>query len=211
MVDVPICTTVLVATVGAGGGVSVGAGTSGTMKGITASTGINAVTYTDASPTAAKLYSKVAGAIATIHASRYLPPTHIFMHPRRWAYLLAAVDSTGRPLVVPSANGPFNAAGLETSVGSEGFVGMFCGLPVYTDANIATNLGVGTNQDVVIIARASDSVLYEGTPKAEAMAQTYGANLQVLVRMYNYAAFTAERQAKSVAVIGGTGLVTNSF
>jgi HK97 family phage major capsid protein len=188
-----------------------GAGTGGVLKGILAATGTTVVTYTDASPTAAKLYSKVAGAIATIHTSRFLPPTHIFMHPRRWAYLLASVDSTGRPLVVPSANAPMNVVGVAGAVASENFVGSFCGLPVFVDANIPANLGAGTNQDVVIIARASDSVLYEGTAKAEAMAQTYGANLQVLIRMYNYAAFTAERMAQSVAIVGGNGLVTPSF
>jgi hypothetical protein len=35
----------------------------------------------------------------------------IVMHPRRWAWLLAATDSTNRPLVVPNAQGPMNAIG----------------------------------------------------------------------------------------------------
>lgn len=188
-----------------------GAGSSGTLKGLLAASGTNAVTFTSASPTVAALYSKVAGAIASIHTSRFLPPTHIFMHPRRWAFLLAASDSTGRPLVVPSTNAPMNSVGIAGAVASESFVGTFCGLPVYTDANIPANLGAGTNEDRVIIARASDSVLYEGTPKAEALPQTYGANLQVLIRMYNYAAFTAERMAQSVAIVSGTGLVTPTF
>lgn len=186
-----------------------GAGTSGTLKGILAASGTTSVTFTSASPTAALLYSKVAGAVATIHATRYLPPTHIVMHPRRWAFLLAAVDGQGRPLVVPTAQ--VNSFGVAGGVVSEGPVGTFVGLPVYTDANIPINLGAGTNEDRIIIFRASDSVLFEGTPKAEAMAQTYGANLQVLVRMYNYASFTAERIATSVAIISGTGLVTPSF
>lgn len=188
-----------------------GTGANGQMKGILTASGINSVTFTATTPTAAGLYSKVADAVQRIHSSRFLPATHIFMTPRRWAFLLASADSTGRPLVVPNANGPFNAQGTFGDIAAESFVGTMAGVPVFVDANIGTTYGAGTNEDRIIVARAADAVLFEGTPKAEVLPQTYGQNLQVLVRMYNYAAFTAERYAQSFSVIGGTGLVAPTF
>jgi hypothetical protein len=188
-----------------------GSGSSGQMKGILNATGINAVTYTATSPTVAGLYSKVADAVQQIHSKRFLPATHIFMTPRRWAFLLAASDSTGRPLVVPNSNGPFNAVASMGDIAAESYAGTMAGIPVFLDANIGVAYGAGTNEDKIIVARASDAVLFEGTPKAEVLPQTYGQNLQVLVRMYNYAAFTAERYGQSFSVIGGTGLVAPTF
>lgn len=188
-----------------------GTGSNGQMKGLLTITNTNSVTYTSTAPTAALLYSKVADAVQQVHTGRFLPATHIFMHPRRWAALLAASDTAGRPLVVPVAGGPFNAMAGGVEVAAEGMVGTLQGIPVYLDANIPTNLGTGTNEDRIIVARASDSYLWEGTPRAEALPQTYGANLNVLVRFYNYAAFTGERYAKAVSVIGGSGLATPSF
>jgi HK97 family phage major capsid protein len=174
--------------------------------------GLNAVTYTDASPTPGELYSKVADAIQQIHTGRYMPATKIFMHPRRWAWFLAALDTAGRPLVVPdagTARSPLATA--EGGVTSQGFVGTLQGLPVYVDPNIPTNLGAGTNEDRIIIARTDDLILYEGTPRAEASIHPGFANLSVNLRFFNYAAIQMSRLPKAVSVIAGTGLVTPTF
>jgi hypothetical protein len=53
-------------------------------------TGINSVTYTTSTPTVAGVYSKVADGIRQVHEGIFLPPSAIFMHPRRWAWFLAA-------------------------------------------------------------------------------------------------------------------------
>jgi len=188
-----------------------GTGSSGQMTGILTITNINAITYTTSAPTSALLYSKIADAVQQVHTGRFLPPTHIFMHPRRWASLLASVDGQNRPLIVPVAGGRFNTLGNLDAVQAEGYVGELQGLPVFVDANIPTNIGVATNQDKIIVARAADAYLYEGTPRAEVLPQTYGANLQVLVRMYNYAAFIGNRQPTAISVIAGTGLVAPTF
>ncbi|GIH91948.1 phage major capsid protein [Planobispora siamensis] len=173
--------------------------------------GLNAVTYTDASPTAGELYGKIADAIQQIHTGRYMPPTAIFMHPRRWAMLLAALDTAGRPLVTPAANAPQNVIAAVGDVNSEGFVGSLQGLPVFVDPNIPSNLGAGTNEDRIIIARTDDVILFEGTPRAEAFREPLAAQLSVLLRFYNYAAIHASRYAKSISVISGTGLATPTF
>lgn len=173
--------------------------------------GLNAVTYTDATPTTAEVYPKVADGIQQIHTGRFLPGDKIFMHPRRWAWFTAAVDTAGRPLVTPLANMPQNVLAQMGAVVSEGLVGSLQGLPVYVDPNIPINLGAGTNEDRIIILRSTDVIFFEGTPQAEAFRETKADQLSVLLRFYNYAALHASRYAKSISVIAGTGLITPTF
>lgn len=173
--------------------------------------GLNAITYTDASPTPAELWPKLADGIQQIHTNRLMPPDAILMHPRRWAWFLAAVDTAGRPLVVADANAPMNSLAQASGVVSQGRVGTLMGLPVYVDPNIPINLGAGTNEDRIIVGRFADSILFEGTPRAESFREPLAANLSVLLRFYNYAAFTAGRYPKSLAVVAGTGLITPTF
>lgn len=179
--------------------------------GITAVSGINSVAYTTTAPTASGLYAKIADGIQQIHSGRFAAPTKIFMHPRRWAFFLAAADSNGRPLVVPNAGGPFNVMGNQDGVVAAGSAGTLQGLPVYLDANIPTNLGAGTNQDQILIVKHDDLYLWESAPKAEVFRETYADQGSVLVRLYEYLAFQGGRYPESIAAVGGTGLVTPSF
>jgi HK97 family phage major capsid protein len=187
-----------------------GSGAAGQLLGIFTLSGTNAIT-TGATSDAKTIYASVANAIQTIHTNRFLPPDTIIMHPRRWAMLLAAVDGQSRPLVVPNANAPMNALGTMGDVVSQGYVGTMLGLPVYVDALIPTNVGAGTNQDRIIVARMADLVLWEGNVKAEAFPQTFASQLSVFVRLYNYASFQPARYTKSISVIDGAALVTPTF
>ncbi len=171
---------------------------------------INAITYTDASPTLGELYPKIADAIQQVHTGRFMPPTKIFMHPRRWAWALSSLDSAGRPLVVPAV-GAFNSVAEANGVVSQGFVGTLQGLPVYVDPNIPINLGSGTNEDRIIILRSDDVILFEGSPRAEASNQPGFANLSVNLRFFNYLALHAGRFPKSISVVAGSGLITPTF
>lgn len=173
--------------------------------------GLNAITYTDASPTMAELYPKIADAIQQIHTGRYLPPTKAFMHPRRWAWMTAQSDSTGRPLVVPVAQMPQNAVAAMGQVTSEGFVGSVQGLPAFVDPNLPTTLGAGTNEDRIVVARAEDILLWESIPRANAFRETKAAQLSVLLVVHNYLAVQAGRYPKSISVLSGTGLSAPTF
>jgi hypothetical protein len=102
------------------------------------------------------------------------------MHPRRWAAFNAAVDSTGRPLVLPASGGPMNAEGIKANGNAQGVVGALQGVDVVIDSQIPTNLGAGTNQDAVIVMRAADQILWEGSLKAEAFRETKADQLSVL-------------------------------
>ncbi|MEU0426441.1 phage major capsid protein [Streptomyces canus] len=180
-------------------------------RGLLNASGINAITYTDASPTVGELYSKVGDGIQQIHTQRFLPPDKIFMHPRRWAWFTVSLDTNGRPLVVPVANMPQNVLAAMGDVNSEGFVGTLQGLPVFVDPSIPTTLGAGTNEDRIITLRSSDVILFEGTPRAEAFRETKADQLSVLLRFYNYAALHSERLPKGISVISGTGLIAPTF
>lgn len=186
-----------------------GSGAAGQPTGIFTLSGTNAITMSATG--SANLYKAIANAIQTVHTNRYLPPDTVIMHPRRWAALLADSDSTGRPLVVPSANSPMNGLANQDGVASQGYVGTIQGLPVYVDALIPTNVGAGTNQDRVIVARLADLMAWEGNVKAEAFPQTYANQLSVFVRLYNYMSFQPARYPKSISVIDGAGLVTPTF
>lgn len=177
-------------------------------RGLLFVSGSNSVSLT--ATTATGLYSAVANGIQLIHTNRFAPPDKIFMHPRRWAFLLAAVDTAGRPLIVPNGS-QFNAFAEQAGVEPQGPVGTLQGLPVYTDPTIPTNLGAGTNEDRIIIVRSTDSMVFEGTVRSEAFRETKADQLSVLLRVYNYIAIHASRLPKSISVLSGVGLVPPTF
>lgn len=188
-----------------------GSGASGQILGVLQVSGIEMVTYTDATPTVAEIYPKLADGVQRVGSNRFLPATAIFMHPRRWGWFLAALDSQNRPLVVPTApNNPVNAVGTNDG-GAEGPVGTLMGLPVYVDANIPTNLGAGVNEDIIIIARVEDFWLFESAMRTRILPDVLSANLTVRLQVYAYAAATAGRYPKSTSTVGGTGLVPPTF
>jgi HK97 family phage major capsid protein len=173
--------------------------------------GINSITYTSGTPTVPALYSKVADGIRQIHEGIFMPPSKIFMHPRRWAWILASLDSQNRPLVVPVS--PVNAMGEFGGVVSQGLVGTLQGLPVYTDANIPSTLGAGTNEDRIIIVATDECFLYEegSGPFLETFRDVGSGNLTVRFRLHQYWAQINSRRPKAISVISGTGLVAPTF
>lgn len=188
-----------------------GSGSAGQPTGALTLSGTNSIAFTSASPTVAMAYSAIANAIQQIHTQRFLPPDTIVMHPRRWAWFLAAADTAGRPLVVPAANSPMNALGTMSDVNSQGYVGTIQGLPVYVDATLPTNIGAGTNQDQIIVGRMADLMLWESHVRAEAFPQTYANQMSIFLRLYNYMSFQPARYPKSLSIISGTGLVSPTF
>lgn len=173
------------------------------------------ITFTDASPTVAELYPKLLDGVQRIQTNFFGGPNVIIMHPRRLAFILAAVDSTNRPLAVPTMNGAMNAIAVgDGSVvyGNSGY--SIAGLPVVTDANVTTTNGAGSNEDVIIIANTQELHLWEegnGAPMYLRFDQPKAAELDVLAVVYGYSAFTAARYPNAASLIGGTGLVTPTF
>ena len=115
-----------------------------------------------------------------------------------------------RPIVVPTANGPFNAGGVNTNPGAPaGLVGTIQGVPVYVDATMPTNYGTSTNQSPIIAGKFSDTYLFESGVKTRVLPDVLSANLTVRFQVYGYAAL-AHRFNKAVSAVTGTGTVAPS-
>jgi HK97 family phage major capsid protein len=185
-----------------------GTGSAGQMLGILNTAGVTQMSAFTAAVTATTFYKKLAGAIVAIQTGRFLAPSGVVMHPRRWGWLSAEVDASGRPLVVPNTNGPMNAFAthdgpLDTPLSTP--VGWIQGVPIYTDANLPVAVGTGP-EDQVIVARLEDLLLWEdgdGTPQQLRFEQTTGGSLTVKLVAYGYAAFTAGRYPLATAILGG--------
>lgn len=191
-----------------------GTNAAGQVRGILSIGGLVIVTYTDLTPTVPELYPKLADSANRIATTRFRPPTAVIMHPRRWYWALAAVDTATRPLVSMDAQGPNNAlanAFPANPLAQGGPVGVTPFGPVYLDPNIPTNLGAGTNEDTVIFARPEEYYLWEGPIRTRVLPDVGSGNLTIRFQLYNYAAFMPDRRVANTAVVQGTGLVTPTF
>ncbi|MEZ0357339.1 phage major capsid protein [Mycobacterium sp. SA01] len=187
-----------------------GTGSNGQVLGVDYTSGVNTVAV--GSVTIQGVYSAIANAIQTVHTTRFLPPTAIVMHPRRWGWFLSLLDSTDRPLILPYASNPMNAVGILSEVDSQQIVGQLAGLPVITDPNVTTTAGSesgGGTEDIIYVLRAQDLILYESGIRARVMPEVKASTLTVLLQVYSYLAFTAARYPQSIVTV--TGLPTPTF
>ena len=185
-----------------------GVGTAGEMYGLLNTVGIGTVTYTSGTPTGAGLAAAAAQALSQVAKNRYKGAEAFLVHPSVWYWLVGQADSTGRPLVVPNAQGPFNAVGVNAAPGqAAGNVGTLLGVPVYLDATLPVNLS--SNQSAIIAASFSDTILMEGGVKTRVLPDVLSANLTVRFQCYGYVAMAA-RYPAGIAKIVGTGLAIQS-
>lgn len=191
-------------------GAGTGTGTNAIINGLGAATIGSTQTWTQASPTVAGFYGQAGNLLSKFLQARLMPPTCWVMSPRRWYWLESSVDGQQRPLVVPNGQA-YNPLATESSVVPMGPVGTFHGLPVILDPLVPTNLGAGTNQDIVYLLKTDDLVLLESAPQTEVFRETYSDSLGVLFRMYAYVATILNRHPESIGVLTGTGLVTPTF
>jgi HK97 family phage major capsid protein len=188
-----------------------GSGSSGQLLGISQVSGINSVTYNDASPTVAELYPKLLDAIQQINTGIFRAPDLIIMHPRRAASISAAVDTTGRPIVLPIANVPQNAMGTGPAAGYGNTGLQIAGIPIVTDANVRTDLGAGTEDAIYVVSRG-DMLLFEnGGPMFMRMEETAGLNLTLSLVAYSYVGFVPGRYPAAISAITGSGLISPTF
>lgn len=169
------------------------------------------ITVTITGTTGLDLIKAIANAVQQINTQRLAEANVIVMHPRRWGALTIAVDGANRPLVTVEA-GSTNIFGQGEAAGVQRVVGSIVGIPVVTDPNLRTNLGVGTNQDEVLVMRREDVYLWEqpGSLREFTFEQPVGpASIQLAV--YGNFAFTAARYPAAVAYISGAGLVPPTF
>lgn len=188
-----------------------GSGSSGQPLGIRNVSGINTVTYTDATPTVGEAFPKLADAVQKVNANRFAPAQAIIMHPRRWGFFTAGVDGNSRPLVLPAGNNPDNAMGVGDAAAYGNVVGNLLGLPVITDANVTTTDGGGNDQDQIYVVKADDHILFEDNLFQLKFEETNAGSLTTKMVVYGYVAFASGRYPTGITKIQGTGLITPSF
>jgi hypothetical protein len=170
------------------------------------------VTATEAAAGALAQIKLVADALQQVHSTRFQPAQVIVVHPRRWGFWSAATDSQNRPLMVPTANGPFNSwsGGSEGLSRAQGVVGSLFGVPVLVSPNVPTTLSHQTlgNQDCIIVTRASDLRLYEDDPMPRRVRfeETLAGSLTVKIVAWDYSGWAAGRYPSGSRVLSGSGL-----
>jgi len=190
-----------------------GSGSSGEHRGILNTSGINAVTYTDASPTYAEFFPKLVQAITDISTNFFGSATHIVMHPSLAGCILRALDGSNRPQFTSNLGNPQNAAGTFQRPGYDlgGF--QILGIPVVLDANMPVNLGTGTNETAVIVGNFDESYVFEdnsGTPLYVRFEQPDG-NIAIRTVVFGFSAYTAGKYPSAFSAITGTGLITANW
>ena len=184
-----------------------GSGAAGQVTGILNVSGINAVTYTDASPTLPELWVPLLQSASLIAKNRKQAATGVVTIPSTWYWALSQLDTTNRPLILPNTNA-MNSMGDSGLLESDGPAGMFTyGLPSFMDGNIPSNLGAGTNETRIITARWQDLYLWEGAMRTRVLSEILSGTLQVRIQVYNYVAFMGNRRPESISVISGTGVI----
>jgi HK97 family phage major capsid protein len=185
-----------------------GTGSAGQALGIRNVASINTIAG-GTTATAAALWPKVASAISSV-TSAYLTPDTIVMHPRRVAFFRAALDTQNRPLF--DAVSPLNSLGNVDNQRANGVVGTMQGLRVIADPNIPTNVGAGTNEDVIIVFDSSQLYLWEeGAPRSRVFEDVGSQTQTVRLSVWGYFNFMGNRYPAAISVITGTALVTPTF
>ena len=184
-----------------------------------ATTGLSAVatavSYTDASPTAAELYPKLLEGLSGVEAAMLDQASGdnvAVMHSRRWYWMQNAMASTWPLITQPSIVAQTLGVNYGEAYG-RGVRGVLPnGTPVIVDNNLATNLGAGTNEDEIYLVDRNECHLWEDpdAPMLIRAEQAKAANLGVLLVVYGYFAYTHTRYAHA-RKISGTGLVTPAF
>jgi hypothetical protein len=184
-----------------------------------ATTGLSAVanvtSYTDANPTVVEFYPKIIESLSKVETSLLDVASGenlAVMHSRRWYWLQNGLSNTypliSQPGIIPQTLG----ANYAERYGN-GVRGMLPnGTPVIVDNNIAINLGAGTNEDETYEVDKNECHLWEdpNAPLYIRADQVKAANLQIVLVVYGYFAYTHSRYAHAQKN-SGTGLVTPSF
>jgi HK97 family phage major capsid protein len=190
-----------------------GDGSAPNHRGILNTSGINATTYTDASPTWAEFFPKLVAAVTAVSSNFYGSATHIVAHPSLIGCWLRALDTTNRPIFGPTAGNPFNAAATFDRPDYMGGGLQILGIPVVADANMPVNLGTGTNETAVIVGDFRESYLWEdngGSPLYVRFEEPSGTNA-IRTILFGFSAYSAGKYPTAFSAITGTGLITSTW
>lgn len=187
-----------------------GTGT-GQPLGILNTSGVNAVPLT--STAVLDLLDAIVDAITAIFTNFFEGPNAIIMHPRTWARIVKARESSTSAtfLVGPPSGGADARRPTDSLPGYRGAPprGELFGYPVYTTSAMPTNLGAGTNQSAVVVGKMDEGLILDRQGiELAASEHVYFTSNQTVFRAEDRMGFTAARYPKAFSVISGTGLAS---
>jgi HK97 family phage major capsid protein len=181
-----------------------GTGASNQHKGLLKVTSTSNVVYNDASPTGVKAVKKIGAASSAVAGTRFLTPDAILLHPRR-AYDLGTQYDATNP-VLPAGSTIARAVGTQAG----GMANDILGMRVIVDPNVTTAYNA-SNQDVVLVVRLEDFLLWESPVRAFRFQEVLSGTLQVRLQVFSYSAWMPDRYPNGVGLVQGTGLATPTF
>jgi hypothetical protein len=169
-------------------------------------------------------YMGIGQLLSKISRLRYANASGIATNPAAWFAMATSTDTNSRPLVVPSAQGPWNAAAEMSEPDYEGVVGGILGRTWYADNNIPLTFGGATSNPSMstlsaghvapvdgsgsgntftpaIAAVWDDLMLFEGEVRTRVLQEVLSGTLQVRFQLYNYMAFIPNRYQNAGQVV----------
>ena len=133
-------------------------------------------------------------------------PDAIVLSVRRWAWLLAALDSNNRPVFANVAP-PIRSNGSTT-----GLVGSIAGIAVYATAGIAATLGGGSNEDRPLVLYTPDLGLLTSPPFIK-IGDQHGiaSTLSQQLVLYRYAAMIVKHASAIATITGSRSILPAGF
>ena len=155
-----------------------------------------------------KYWTAISESMAAIATAYFGQATVVVAHPRDVAALRESQDSQGRPLFFPGYLGQQTlvSGGYINDPASIKPVGQIFGLDVYEDANIPTNLGAGTNETFMLVARLDEDVVLERQGMTMDVSSEAGTSFeanQTWFRGEQRLGYTGARQPAAHAVLTG--------
>lgn len=174
---------------------------SGKPTGILNTSGVNTTSLT--STTVPDLLDAITDAIVNVQTNYQGNPSHILMHPRTWARIVKARESTSpSTYLIGAGETSFGRRGSDALPGGELF-----GLPVVLTKNMPTNLGTGTNESRVIVGNFGEGLILDRQGiTVDQSPHVYFSTNQTVFRAEERVGFTAARYPKAFSVISGAGL-----
>lgn len=185
-----------------------GSGT-GQPRGILNTSGVQTESLTVT--TIPELLDAIVNAIDKIHTNFLGAPNAIVMHPRTWARIVKARESTAPSTYLVGAGG--SAWGRRANDSLPGYGagqtprGDLFGLPVYTTANVPTNLGGTDDESRIIVGKFDEALILDRQGiTLDRSEHVYFTSNQTVFRAEERLGFTAGRYPKAFCVIQGAGL-----
>lgn len=174
---------------------------SGKPTGILNTSGVNSTSLT--STTVPDLLDAITDAIVNVQTNYQGNPSHILMHPRTWARIVKARESSSpSTYLIGAGETAFGRRGSDALPGGELF-----GLPVVLTKNMPTNLGSGTNESRVIVGNFGEGLILDRQGiTVDQSPHVYFSTNQTVFRAEERVGFTAARYPKAFSVISGAGL-----